>query len=157
MIDRRQFTVTGLWAAIVSALPTAGAADERTPVIGSKNPADHFEPCARACSDCQRECDYCAALCADMIVKGDQTFLATLQTCLDCANLCAAAAQIVSRHGTFSAVVCQACVEACLRCAKECETLGKGDDRMAACAKQCRACEKCCREMLAHSGEARQR
>src|SRR5207302_8759078 len=79
MIDRRQFTVAGLWGAVLSALPLAGNADDRTPAIGNRNPADHFEPCARACSDCQRECDFCAAHCADMVGKGEQTFLVTLQ------------------------------------------------------------------------------
>ncbi len=157
MIHRRNFTVAGLSAAAISVLGLGGRAEERTPAIGSQNPADHFEPCARACCDCQRECDFCAAHCADMVGKGEQPYLVTLQVCLDCANLCAAAAQVVARHGLLSAVVCQACADACSRCAKECETVGKGDRRMAACAERCRLCEKSCRDMIAHSPEARGR
>lgn len=155
MIHRREFTVGGLSAAAISVLGLAGHAEERTPAIGSQNPADHFEPCARACSDCQRECDFCAAHCADMVGKGEQTYVVTLQACLDCANICAAAAHVVARHGIFSALVCRACADACSRCAKECETLGKGDQKMTVCADQCRMCEKSCREMVAHSPEAR--
>ncbi len=157
MIHRREFAVAGLSAAAIALLQRSGAAEDRVPKIGSSNPADHFEPCARACSDCQRECDFCAAHCADMLGKGEQTHLVTLQACLDCAGVCGAAAHIVARHGLFSDLMCQACSEACSRCAKECETFGKDDEKMQACAAQCRSCEKACRDMLTHSAPTTKR
>ena len=156
MIPRRDFAAAGLSAAALAALQVAGMAQERgrKPGIGSPNPTDLFEPCARACSDCQRECDYCATHCADMLGKGEQTHLVTLQSCLDCADVCASAAHIVSRHGVLSETICQACAVACSRCGQECEKFAKDDERMRTCAEQCRACEKACRDMVAHASRS---
>jgi len=156
MIHRREFTVAGLSAAALAALHVAGAADEPSgvepPRVGSANPEDRFEPCARTCSDCQRECDYCATHCADLLGKGEQHHLVTLMSCRDCAELCAAASRIVARHGSFADLFCQSCAEACLRCAKACEEHGKNDKVMLRCAEECRTCEKACRDMVASAG-----
>ena len=42
---------------------------------------------------------------------------------------------------------------ACDRCAKECEKFPQ-DQHMAACAEECRKCEKACKAMLPHVGHA---
>src|SRR5882672_4130947 len=126
MIPRREFALAGLSAAAQEARSAAG-----------KPRGDHFETCAAACSDCQRECDACATHCAELLAKGERHHLSTLMTCRDCADLCSAAAHIVARHGAFAALVCQSCAEACLRCAKECEQHGKDDQIMIRCAQEC--------------------
>lgn len=112
-----------------------------------------FAKCAEACSNCQRECDTCASHCSRMLTQGEKAHAVTLQTCLDCADFCAAAAQIVSRGGPFSDLICQSCAEACARCAKECNKF-PNDSHMKKCADECLKCEKACREMLKHTDKS---
>jgi hypothetical protein len=68
-------------------------------------------------------------------------------TCQDCADVCAAASQIVARGGPFSKTICGSCAEACAACAKECEKY-PNDVHMKECAEECRECEKSCRAMV---------
>jgi hypothetical protein len=121
--------------------------------------ADHehdehgFMACAEACTDCGRECDSCAAHCADLLAQGQKQHVKTLQTCEDCATTCYAAARIVARKGPFSKTICEACAEACQRCGKACEQF-PDDPHMKRCAEQCRRCEKACRDMIQHLGKS---
>jgi hypothetical protein len=115
---------------------------------------EHDE-CARACSDCQRACDSCANHCAQMVMQGAPDHLTTLQSCLDCAEICAAASRIVSRGGPFGEIICKACADACAACGKNCEQF-PDDEHMAQCAKVCRECEQECREMVGQAGHAGQ-
>lgn len=119
--------------------------------VDHRKHAEHMQACAKACSDCQRECDVCATHCAHMVHEGNKKHMTTLMTCQDCANVCAAAAHIVARGGPFAGLICEPCAEACARCAKECERF-PDDQHMKRCAEECRRCEKACREMLKHIG-----
>jgi hypothetical protein len=74
--------------------------------------------------------------------------MTTLATCLDCAAICATAAQVVSREGPFSNLICSACADACQRCCKECQQHSGDDLVMTRCAEECRKCETACREMV---------
>src|SRR5688572_25785176 len=82
---------------------------------------DALQTCAETCSDCQRECEACVTHCAQQLQEGQKNHLATLMIAQDCADICAAATQIMSRSGPFSRIICEACAEACARCASECE------------------------------------
>jgi hypothetical protein len=142
----------GMAALSVGAQRQGGADDKAT------RPHQHAttaqDKCAAACSDCQRACDACAHHCGMMLAEGKKEHLTTLQTCQDCATVCAAAACIVARHGPFSDSICKACAEACNRCGKECDKF-PNDPMMKKCADACKACEKACRDMLDahHPGE----
>jgi hypothetical protein len=129
----------------------AGKARRVAPAGKHDSHAKEFEKCAKACSDCQRICDACATHCAHMVANGQTEHMHTLQTCRDCASFCAAAAQIVARHGPFSDLICTSCAEACARCGAACEK-HPNDEHMKRCAEECRRCEKACREMLKHVG-----
>lgn len=145
MIGRREFAVAGLSAVALAALEgRTSAADKPHGDHSAVNKM--FRDCAEACSDCQRECDACSSHCARHVSMGHKDHLTTLMTCQDCANFCAAAAQIVSRGGPFADLICSACAEACARCGKECEKF-PDDDTMKQCAEECRKCEKACRNM----------
>ena len=113
---------------------------------GHKGHSETMQACAKACSDCQRQCDSCATHCGNQLAEGKKEHLMTLMTCQDCATVCAAAAQIVSRVGPFSEVICVSCADACSRCGKECQKF-PADEHMKQCAEACRNCEKACREM----------
>jgi len=110
-----------------------------------------FEHCAKACTDCLRECASCAHHCALLVASGQKDHLRTLRTCADCAEVCTAAAKIVSWYGPLSATMCESCATACDRCAAECEKHGN-DEHMQRCAIVCRDCAKACRDMLKHLG-----
>ena len=112
-------------------------------------PTEAHEECAEACAECQRECDSCATHCAHQLHGGKKEHFETLMTCRDCADFCAAAAQIVARGGPFAKEICTGCAEACAKCAKACEKFAD-DEHMKECAEECRECEKACREMLKH-------
>jgi hypothetical protein len=129
-------------AALAFAVKAGFAADEHH--------GEHYDKCAKACSDCQRACDSCASHCGKILTEGKKDHHKSLQTCQDCATHCSAAASIVSRKGPFADLICKACVEACSRCAEECEKFAE-DLHMKKCAEECRKCEKACREMLKHT------
>lgn len=112
---------------------------------------DAMSECAEECSECARECSSCAKHCAMMIAQGKKEHAKTLATCLDCADICNVAANIVSRSGPFDDLICKACADACAKCGKACEGFPK-DKHMARCARACRECEKECRNMLKHVG-----
>jgi hypothetical protein len=167
-MKRREFALSGLSAAALAAAgqvttgQVASGQEQRPNVAGG--PASSYDECAKACSDCQRECDRCASHCAEMLGQaqrgqgqhgqGPQT---TLRTCLDCADICGTAAQIVSRSGPFSAEICDACAEACKKCGDACRQ-HQGDSKLQACAEQCQRCEQACRNMVrtAQQGNSRQ-
>src|SRR5262249_22616229 len=111
-------------------------------------PAAQFQHCAKACTDCLRECESCAHL----VASGQKDRLRTLGTCADCAEVCTAAAKIVSRYGPLIGTICESCAKACDTCAAECEKHGN-DEHMQRCAKVCRDCAKACQDMLKHLGQ----
>ena len=141
MIGRREFGMIGL-----SALAVAVVHDPTSAADSTKRETS-IDACAEACSKCQRTCDACARHCATKIGEGSGHHMATLRTCLDCADVCSAASRIVARNGVFSNQICTACADACAKCAAECDKHAS-DAIMLECAKQCRACETACREML---------
>jgi hypothetical protein len=150
MMPRREFTTLGLSAAALAGLqPAAHAADDKHE--HGHGMSEMFEKCAKACNDCQRECDACATHCAQLLANGHKDHLTTLGTCRDCADFCSAAAEIVARGGPFAGLICDACANACQRCGKACD---KFEDKvMKKCAKECFECEKVCREMVKHVKE----
>jgi hypothetical protein len=142
----------GLMALLVVA---AAVAQQPTKPTGVHKEHDEgMQACAKACSDCQRACDMCATHCGHMLAEGMKEHVSTLMTCQDCADICAAASQVVARGGPFSGIICQSCADACAACAKECEKFSK-DEHMTACAKECRKCEKACRDMVKHDGHSK--
>jgi hypothetical protein len=150
MIGRREFGLAGVSAAALMALESTGLAQGKAEHAGHHGMMDK---CAAACGACQRSCDSCATHCADLVASGKKEHVETLRTCQDCATVCSAAAQIVSRSGPFDDLICTACAEACGRCAKACERYAD-DEHMKRCAEECRRCEKECRDMLKHIGGA---
>ena len=67
----------------------------------------------------------------------------------DIRHIDAAAAQIVSRSGPHSVLICECCAKACDQCATVCEKV-PDDKHMKSCAEECRRCEKACRAMIKH-------
>jgi hypothetical protein len=107
----------------------------------------HFRECAKACSACLQECESCALHCSKLVADGKKNHRYTLGACLDCGQICAAAAAVVSRHGPLSEVICDGCAKACDKCGAACEKF-RDDEHMQRCAKACRDCAQACRDMI---------
>lgn len=111
----------------------------------------HYEKCAKACADCQLQCQACHHHCEELVAGGKKEHLKTLKLCVDCGDICALAANITARHGALSATICEACAKACDECGKACAQF-TDDKHMQQCAEECKKCAAACREMLKHVG-----
>ena len=151
-MNRRDFSGAGLATVAIAGLGTKAFAQSAgdAPSGGHHHADDAMMACAKACSDCQRECDSCSAHCSQRTADGKKEHLVTVKTCQDCADICVAAAQIISRGGPFATTICTACAEACGKCGEACEKF-PDDAHMKRCAEECRKCEKACREMVKHA------
>lgn len=106
--------------------------------------------CFEACADCAQACIACADACLE------EATVAELRTCIrlnqDCADLCEATGNILSRQVSLdwdiAAVSLRACTIACEKCAEECERHAEHMEHCRECAEACRACERSC-DMLA--------
>lgn len=88
-----------------------------------------------ACLRCAQECERYAAEFAGSIGK-------TVRFCHDAAELCWAAAALMSRGSRMIPDICQVSAAACEVCAAECE---KGpDEQLNTCAETCRQCAEEC-------------
>jgi hypothetical protein len=145
-MQRRHFmAVAG--AGIAGAVSNSALAQQEPKSKSSGDAA--MQKCAAECYDCAQECDACAAHCVEMVGSGKQGHMATLRSCLDCADICRAAGAASARSGVHAATICKACAEVCEACATACEK-HKDDDVMVKCAKACRDCAKACKNMLPH-------
>lgn len=85
--------------------------------------------------------------------------VAELRSCirrnLDCADLCATTARVLSRRTPDLAVeraLLEACRGACAACAEECGSHADMHEHCRVCAEACRACEEACSALLAALG-----
>jgi hypothetical protein len=112
--------------------------------------AEHFMQCAKACVECQLQCDLCFKHCLTLLAEGKKDHARTVQSCVDCADHCKLAATLSSRMSPYAGFACEGCAKSCDDCATLCEKF-PDDKHMAACAKSCRDCAKSCREMTKHT------
>lgn len=75
---------------------------------------------------------------------------------LDCADICAATGNILSRRTgsnlTTVKAALEACRTACAECGAECEKHAEMHEHCRVCAEACRRCEQACAELLAAIG-----
>jgi hypothetical protein len=101
--------------------------------------------------DCAGACTTCADACLNETdVAG---LISCIRTNLNCADICAATARVLSRHSgpdpTISRAQLAACVTACAACAAECGRHAGMHEHCRICAEACRRCERACRDLLA--------
>ncbi|WP_125776173.1 four-helix bundle copper-binding protein [Antribacter gilvus] len=101
------------------------------------------------------ECSQACTACADACLSEDM--VADLRKCirtnLDCADVCATTARVLSRHTGYDANITraqlEACIVACRACGDECQQHAGMHQHCAVCAECCRQCEAACQELLA--------
>jgi hypothetical protein len=64
---------------------------------------------------------------------------------IDCAAICATAADFMLHKSQFHRQVCGLCAQVCRECATDCEKL----DGMEECVRACNACAEACAKMAA--------
>jgi hypothetical protein len=105
---------------------------------------DTLLACGQACTACADAC-----LSEDMVAE----LTKCIRTDLDCADICATTARVLSRHTGYDAnitrTLLEACATACAACADECAHHADMHEHCRICAEACRACEQACRDLLA--------
>ncbi len=103
---------------------------------------------------CSQACTACADAC--LAEESVAELRRCIRTDLDCADVCAATARVLSRQTAYDAEVTrtlvEACVQACATCGAECAGHADHHEHCRICAEACRACEQACRELLAAIG-----
>jgi hypothetical protein len=104
---------------------------------------DALTACSGACTACADAC-----LGEDMVAE----LTKCIRTNLDCADICATTARVLSRHTGYDAAISrtllQACVVVCRSCRDECANHADMHEHCRLCADACRACEQACRDLL---------
>ncbi|MDQ1058138.1 hypothetical protein QFZ23_002039 [Arthrobacter globiformis] len=106
--------------------------------------------CIAACFECSQACTACADACLGEKMVAD--LAACIRTDLDCADICAATGNILTRQtATNTAItrpVLEACRAACAVSADECEQHSDMHEHCRICAEACRRCEAACTALL---------
>ncbi|MEV0267906.1 MAG: four-helix bundle copper-binding protein [Hamadaea sp.] len=104
---------------------------------------DTLTACSEACTACADAC-----LSEPMVAE----LAKCIRTNLDCADICATTARVLSRHTGYDAnisrTLLEACAMACQSCAAECELHADMHEHCRICAQVCRDCENACRQLL---------
>lgn len=99
---------------------------------------------------CSEACTACADACLSESMVAELT--KCVRTNLDCADICATTARVLSRHTGYDAnisrTLLEACAMACKSCGDECARHADAHEHCRICAGACRACEQACRDLL---------
>ena len=103
-----------------------------------------------ALTDCTQAC--AADVDADLGEPDVSEMVTCIRLCLNCADVCAATAWVISRPAAYDAGVVrpllEACVAICRSCGDECERHAAMHAHCRICEQACRRCEQACRELL---------
>jgi hypothetical protein len=112
--------------------------------------ADVLAATIDALNDCAQAC--IADTDADLSEQNVTEMVTCIRLCMDCAEVCAAAAGVRSRPAQYDANVTrpllESCVAICKSCGDECERHAQMHAHCRVCADACRRCEQACRELL---------
>jgi hypothetical protein len=107
--------------------------------------------CIDACHECHWICSATIPHCLEM--GGRHAEMRHLRLMIDCAEICALSAGLMSRGSDHHAELCRVCAEICRECAESCARMGD-DAQMMRCAEICRHCAESCAEMAGRQAEA---
>jgi hypothetical protein len=99
-------------------------------------------------------CSEACTACADACLSEDRVAELTkcIYTNMDCADICATTARVLSRHTGYDANISRtlldACATACKSSGDECAAHADMHEHCRICADACRACEQACRDLL---------
>jgi hypothetical protein len=160
-MNRRELLgVLGATAAGLAAITGGGARAQETQAQGHERHAFHPErghhtemqqECAVACGRCVHECEDGFHHCLHQVRSGKAEYARAAQRCIDCAEVCSAAAKLVARGSPLMVHLCTACAAVCDDCLAVCEPLN--DPEMKLVLESLRKCAQSCREMVKAMGD----
>lgn len=107
--------------------------------------------CITACYSCGEACNACADACLGE--KDTAHLVRCIRENLDCADVCLAAARVISRLTStdkkLAGDLLRACITACESCRTECSGHAGMMEHCRVCAEACRRCAEACRALLA--------
>jgi hypothetical protein len=110
--------------------------------------------CIDACFECAQACTACADACLAEEMLGELRRCVRID--LDCADVCVATGNVLSRRTDYDAELTRAvlsvCSTACRVCADECERHADMHAHCRICAEVCRRCQRACDALLASLG-----
>lgn len=118
------------------------------------NPASDAGEAAFALVKAAAECSVVCTTCADACLEEPnvQELRKCIRMNLDCAEICALTATLISRPGEQDRAVLraqlEACAKACRACAEECGHHGDAMEHCRICAETCLECAEACDTML---------
>jgi hypothetical protein len=103
-----------------------------------------------ALNDCIQAC--IADTDADLSDRDLADMVRCVRLCMQCADVCAATAGVLSRPAEHDSNVVrpllESCVAICNSCGDECERHARHHEHCRICAEACRRCESACRKLL---------
>ena len=112
--------------------------------------ADLLAAAIDALSDCAQAC--IADIDADLSEQNVAEMVTCIRLCLDCTDVCTAAAGVISRLAEYepssTVPLLYACAAVCKSCGDECERHAQMHAHCRVCEQACRRCEQACRELL---------
>lgn len=107
------------------------------------NAPTKMQACIDVCNGCMQACEECLSLCLqEADVKARVHCINMLR---DCADICAMAAQYMSRGSHHAKQLCSLCATICEACANDCAQFK--DQHCLKCADACKICATECRKM----------
>jgi Domain of Unknown Function (DUF326) len=114
-------------------------------------PSEALVRCIEECFACVVACTSCAD--ADLAEEDVEDLRHCIRLCLDCADVCGATGQVLTRQTSpeprLTRTLLEACLQACRLCAEECERHAAHHEHCRLCAETCRRCEQACADLLA--------
>jgi hypothetical protein len=104
-----------------------------------------IQRCIQRCMECHQACMETVNHCLEL--GGKHAEPSHIRLLMDCAEICATAADFMMRGSHRHSQICGVCEDICKDCAKDCETMANGDRSMLVCAEVCRSCADTCHEM----------
>jgi hypothetical protein len=99
---------------------------------------------------CSQACTACADAC--LSERSVAELAKCIRTNLDCADICATASRVLSRHTGYDASVVGAlllaCITVCEFCSEECIRHAQQHEHCRVCAEACAACAAACSALL---------
>jgi hypothetical protein len=155
-MNRRELVeVLGATAAGLAAITGGGASAQEARAQKHDRQAFHPErghhtevqqECAEACARCMHECEDGFHHCLLQAQSEKAEYALAAQMCIDCAEVCGAAAKLVARGSPLLVDICAACAKVCDDCFATCEPLN--DPEMKLVMESLRKCAMSCRGMV---------
>lgn len=101
-----------------------------------------IDACIEACLQCHKVC-LGMAMTHCLETGGDHVVPPHFRLMMDCAAVCATAADLMLHKSAFHRELCRLCADICTACADDCAKL----DGMEGCVQTCRQCARLCAAM----------